>query len=295
MSQGLKEQKRDGLDASEKAVAAAKADKSGRVFRVYCDGIFDLFHLGHMKMLEQAKNALGDDRTYLIVGVCNDEITQKYKGKTVLPHETRCDSCRYCRSVDEVVPNAPWVISEAFLKEHNIDFVAHDALPYTDASGASADGDVYSAIKKAGKFLETKRTDGISTSDIIASIIKDYDSLIERNLQRGFTKEQLNVGRTWEVRQIAHKKGKQIKQALLDTERNWHDLTENAKAFLLEFKPDGAHGRQYVERLRHELPERAEGVLQNVGGLACSAGQLTLYCLSFLNPFAYCCRHRKRK
>jgi glycerol-3-phosphate cytidylyltransferase-like family protein len=34
-----------------------------------------------------------------------------------------------------VVPNAPWVITEEFLEEHGIDYVAHDALPYADASG----------------------------------------------------------------------------------------------------------------------------------------------------------------
>lgn len=48
-----------------------------------------------------------------------------------------------------------------------IDFVCHDALPYGDASGQSASGDVYAHIKKAGRFVETQRTEGISTSDII--------------------------------------------------------------------------------------------------------------------------------
>ena len=34
-----------------------------------------------------------------------------------------------CRWVDEVIPDAPWVISQEFLDKHNIDFVAHDSLP----------------------------------------------------------------------------------------------------------------------------------------------------------------------
>jgi len=33
------------------------------------------------------------------------------------------------RWVDEVIPDAPWVVSEEFLDKHNIDFVAHDSLP----------------------------------------------------------------------------------------------------------------------------------------------------------------------
>jgi hypothetical protein len=32
------------------------------------------------------------------------------------------------------VPNAPWVITEEFLDEHQIDYVAHDALPYADTT-----------------------------------------------------------------------------------------------------------------------------------------------------------------
>ena len=284
------EQKLDDLELSRKNVEAAKADKSGKVFRVYSDGIFDLFHIGHMKMLEQAKKALGAERTYLIVGVCSDEDTQRYKGKTVLPHQVRCDSCANCKWVDEVAPDAPWVITDAFLDKYRIDFVAHDALPYVDASGVSPDGDVYGPIKKRGMFLETKRTEGISTSDIIAAIVKDYDELIERNLHRGFTKEQLNVGRTWEIRQVAHEKERLIRQALFATKRDWKDLTETARAFLHEFRPEGFRRsrRQYVQKLGEELPERAEGLLHQAFDLAASMAHLGLYCISFLNPIAYC-------
>ena len=72
--------------------------------------------------------------------------------------------------MDEVVPDAPWVISEAFLDEHAIDFVAHDALPYADTSGQS--DDVYGFVKAIGRFRETQRTDGVSTSDLILRIVK---------------------------------------------------------------------------------------------------------------------------
>lgn len=34
-----------------------------------------------------------------------------------------------------MIPNAPWVITEEFLNDNAIDFVAHDALPYADTSG----------------------------------------------------------------------------------------------------------------------------------------------------------------
>lgn len=33
------------------------------------------------------------------------------------------------RWVDEVIPDAPWVINQEFLDKNKIDFVAHDSLP----------------------------------------------------------------------------------------------------------------------------------------------------------------------
>ena len=33
------------------------------------------------------------------------------------------------RWVDEVIPDAPWVLNQEFLDKHKIDFVAHDSLP----------------------------------------------------------------------------------------------------------------------------------------------------------------------
>ena len=52
-----------------------------------------------------------------------------------------------------------------------IDFVCHDALPYGDASGQSSSGDVYAHLKRQGRFVETQRTEGISTSDIITRCV----------------------------------------------------------------------------------------------------------------------------
>lgn len=169
--------------------------KSNEPVRVYCDGIYDLFHFGHARSLEQAKKSF--ESVYLLVGCCSDEVTHKYKGQTVLNEKERYESLRHCKWVDEVIQDAPWVIDQEFLDKHRIDYVAHDDVPYpvtADASSKINVADVYDFVKKQGKFLPTKRTEGISTSEIISRILKNFDVYVKRNLKRGASPKELNLG-----------------------------------------------------------------------------------------------------
>jgi choline-phosphate cytidylyltransferase len=155
--------------------------------RVYADGVFDMYHIGHAKVLEQAKKLFPN--TYLIVGVSGDKETIEKKGKIVMNEIERSEILMHCKWVDEVIMPCPWIVTIDFLRKHNIHYVAHDAIPYT---GEGVE-DIYSEVKRLGMFKETQRTEGISTSDVILRIIKDYDMYVWRSLKRGYNSKDLGI------------------------------------------------------------------------------------------------------
>ncbi|KXS21739.1 hypothetical protein M427DRAFT_93337 [Gonapodya prolifera JEL478] len=192
-----------------------------RPVRVYSDGIYDLFHFGHARALEQAKKTFPS--VTLVVGVCSDEDTHRYKGRTVMTERERIESVRHCKWVDEVVEKAPWVITEEFLDEHDIDYVAHDDIPYTSAGS----NDVYALVKSLGRFVPTRRTGGISTSDLITRIVRDYDMYIRRNLERGVSPKELRLGFLREQQWYMRKSWAMLKRTVGGLERAWEERVED--------------------------------------------------------------------
>lgn len=114
-----------------------------------------------MRVLEQAKKAFPN--TTLVVGVTGDEETHRRKGLTVMSGAERAETLRHCKWVDEVIENCPWIVTSEFLDANQLDYVAHDDLPY----GADEGDDIYQPIKASGKFLVTQRTEGVSTTGLI--------------------------------------------------------------------------------------------------------------------------------
>uniref|UniRef100_A0A0K0EYZ7 choline-phosphate cytidylyltransferase n=1 Tax=Strongyloides venezuelensis TaxID=75913 RepID=A0A0K0EYZ7_STRVS len=148
--------------------------KTNKPIKIYADGVFDLFHIGHAKLFEQIKKIIPNSILY--VGVVKDEDSFKNKGVyPVMNYPERCEVVRCCRHVDELIMDPPFYPTIEFIDNLNIDIVAHDDNPYP------VDGmeDCYKPFKDANRFLPTQRENFISTTDIVKRILNNYESLVK--------------------------------------------------------------------------------------------------------------------
>ncbi|KAL9239058.1 hypothetical protein vseg_013413 [Gypsophila vaccaria] len=147
--------------------ARRKMKAKARPIRVYMDGCFDMMHYGHCNALRQAR-ALGDQ---LVVGVVSDAEITANKGPPVTSLNERMIMVKAVKWVDEVIPDAPYAISEDFMKklfdEYNIDYIIHGDDPCLLPDGS----DAYALAKRAGRFKQIKRTEGVSSTDIVGRML----------------------------------------------------------------------------------------------------------------------------
>lgn len=118
----------------------------------YTYGVYDMFHIGHLNLLRRIK----DNFDKLIVGVHNDEQVMTYKQKPIISYKDRLDIIKSCKYVDDVIENAPLVITDNILNEFNVDYVV-----------AGRENEEY--LKKYYQVSNDRlhlisRTEGISTS-----------------------------------------------------------------------------------------------------------------------------------
>ena len=138
--------------------------------RVYIDGVFDLFHRGHLESLIKSKNVYNDpENTILIVGVVSDKDCQSYKRLPIINEEDRVELVKNIKTVDEVIFPCPLIVTMDFIKQHNIDLVVHG---FSNDSDREKQKPFFENIKS--HFKEIEYYSKISTTDIIKSINENY-------------------------------------------------------------------------------------------------------------------------
>ena len=138
-----------------------------RPIRVYMDGCFDLMHYGHANALRQAR-ALGDQ---LVVGLVPDSEILRCKGPPLLNETERLEMVESVKWVDEVLTGVPYELTPEFVDDlihkHKIDYIIHGDDPCILPDGT----DAYAYAKKMGRFRMIKRTEGVSTTDIVGRLL----------------------------------------------------------------------------------------------------------------------------
>tara|TARA_X000000368_G_scaffold364140_1_gene309666 strand:+ start:1937 stop:2353 length:417 start_codon:yes stop_codon:yes gene_type:complete len=89
----------------------------------YTSGVYDLFHIGHLNMLRNAKSMCDK----LIVGVTTDELVRYKFKKSVIPFKERIEIVRSISYVDTAIPQSEIDKFKIWKKlKYNILFVGDD-------------------------------------------------------------------------------------------------------------------------------------------------------------------------
>ena len=142
-----------------------------KVMRVLIPGCWDCMHAGHFNAIRQAKMTFmkpGID-VVLIVAVHSSDGIAGQKGPPVLSDDERLAIVKAVKWVDEIVTLVPYMpMTPAFLDSVKADFVVHgDDLPVHKGSGTG----MYSESIEMGRCKIIKRTEGVSTTNIIGRLL----------------------------------------------------------------------------------------------------------------------------
>tara|TARA_B110000483_G_scaffold64654_1_gene80515 strand:+ start:1299 stop:1751 length:453 start_codon:yes stop_codon:yes gene_type:complete len=136
---------------------------------IYTDGIFDLFHRGHLEFLNNIKKKFNNST--LIVGIINDNDATNYKRKPIYNENDRYVIIENLKCVNKIIKNAPLIMNEDFINENNIDLVVHG---FSDESDINKQSDFFTAAIQLNKFEPMPYYKLISTTNIIDKIKKYY-------------------------------------------------------------------------------------------------------------------------
>lgn len=120
-------------------------------------GTFDLFHIGHLRLIERLQG-LGDR---LVIGISTDEFNARKGKQSVIPYADRAAIVAAIRGVDEVFPEHGWDQKVSDIKRLGADVFAMG----DDWAGKFDD------LAEHCKVIYLERTAGISTTKIKGQLI----------------------------------------------------------------------------------------------------------------------------
>jgi len=133
--------------------------------RVYLDGVFDIFHRGHLESIRQAKFKWKN--TELIVGIVSDADCESYKRKPVFNEQDRFEIVSSIKWVDDVIFPCPLVVTKSFLDEFQIDMVVHS---FSNEEDRLRQEPFFRECIELCKFTEIQYYPHISTTKLISTI-----------------------------------------------------------------------------------------------------------------------------
>lgn len=125
--------------------------------RVITFGTFDVFHIGHLRILERAR-ALGD---YLIVGISTDALNISKKGRApVFPEDERLQLVKALRCVDEAFLEESLELKRDYIRQYRADVLVMG----DDWAGR------FDEFKDVCEVVYLPRTPSISTTAVIERV-----------------------------------------------------------------------------------------------------------------------------
>lgn len=136
------------------------------------DGVFDMFHRGHLEAIKKTRNEAGINGR-VIIGVVSDKDANSYKRVPIINELDRVEIIKNIKDVDEVIFPCPMSVNRDFIEKHNIDMVVHG---FADINDYNNQKEFFQEIIDLGKFKMQEYYNKTSTTDIIKKI-KDRDDL----------------------------------------------------------------------------------------------------------------------
>ncbi len=144
-------------------------------------GTFDLFHIGHLKLLQRLK-LLGDK---LIVAVSTDEFNQLKDKKTIIPFEQRKEIVENIKCVDMVISEDNWEQKIEDIKKYDVDIFSigddwageFDFLKeYCDVVYLNRTSGISSTkLKNTLKAFSVSRDEVLKAFEILEQLKKDFE------------------------------------------------------------------------------------------------------------------------